>query len=243
MNYKDALYNNYVTNHTHHRKGSLDQKKLKKQSRAYRQHFGQFLPRDKAAAITDLGCGSGGLVWWLHQSGYVNAKGVDGSPEQVEVAKQLGIDGVILEDVFKYLDREKGQATLFARDLIEHFDKQSAFDFLRKCFTSLSSEGILIIQVPNGESPYFGRIRYGDFTHELAFSASSIYQLLSAVGFIEIKIRPWRPAITGLKSLIRYVAWRLIEPILKMPILIESGGHGRIVTMNLIAVALKPKSI
>jgi hypothetical protein len=38
----------------------------------------------------------------------------------------------------------------------------------------------------------------------------------------------------------RYFAWRLIEPILKMPIYVESGRSNGIVTMNLIAIAKKP---
>jgi 2-polyprenyl-3-methyl-5-hydroxy-6-metoxy-1,4-benzoquinol methylase len=240
MGFKDALYKSYVTTHIAHRKGLIDVGKLRRQSNGYRQHFGNFLPADKSARIADLGCGSGGLVWWLQQSGFVNCKGVDGSQEQVALAHQLRINGISLGDVFEFLDKGTGYDALFARDLIEHFDKQSVFDFLEKCFASLALGGGLVLQVPNAESPYFGRVRYGDFTHELAFSASSIAQLLGAVGYTDIKIYPWRPAISGPKSLVRYVAWRLIEPLLKLPIQIESGGSNRIVTMNLIAVARKP---
>ncbi|MDO8989270.1 MAG: class I SAM-dependent methyltransferase [Sideroxyarcus sp.] len=240
MNFKDALYKSYVSTHIAHRKGLVDASKLRCQSSGFRQHFGNHLPTDKSAQIADLGCGSGGLVWWLQHSGFVNSKGVDGSPEQVALAHQLGIDGITLGDVFEFLDKETGYSVLFARDLIEHFDKQSVFDFLNKCFAALSPGGQLVLQIPNAESPYFGRVRYGDFTHELAFSASSISQLLGAVGFTGIEVHPWRPAITGTKSLIRYIAWRLIEPLLKLPIYIESGGGNRIVTMNLIAVARKP---
>ena len=240
MSYKDALYKNYVTSHIAHRKGSLDHEKLKRKSYGFQQHFGKFLPADKSVSIADLGCGSGGLIWWLQQSGHLNTKGIDGSPEQVELAKQLGINNVALGDVFDFLDTERGHSLLFARDLIEHFNKQSVFDFIEKCFASLAPGGRLILQVPNAESPYFGRVRYGDFTHELAFTDSSIAQLLAAAGYTDIKIHPWRPAIAGWKSLLRYLAWRIIEPLLKLPIYVESGGGNRIVTMNLIAAARKP---
>jgi len=240
MDYKSALYKSYVTTHIAHRKGKVDLTHLKRQSVGFRQHFAEFLPNNKKSRIADLGCGSGALVWWLIQIGYSSAKGIDGSLEQVELAAQLGIEGIALGDVFEFLDQENGHAVLFARDLIEHFNKQEVFDFLEKCFSSLELGGRIILQVPNAESPYFGRVRYGDFTHEVAFSASSISQLLGAVGFTEIKIHPWRPAITSLKSLLRYIAWRLIELFLKLPIQIESGSINRIVTMNLIAVARKP---
>lgn len=240
MTFKDALYQRYVTTHVAHRKPTADHEILKHYALSFRQHFKEFVPAEKSARIADLGCGAGGLVWWLRQSGFVNCSGVDGSVEQVALAHQLGIESVLLGDVFDFLDKERGHALLFARDLIEHFDKQSAFDFLTKCFASLTPGGRLVLQVPNAESPYFGRVRYGDFTHELAFSPSSIAQLLGAVGYTEIEVHPWRPAVTGLKSLARYCAWRIIEPALKLPILIESGGHNPVVTMNLIATAIKP---
>lgn len=239
MNYKNSLYRQYVSTHIAHRKGLGDLAGLERQSRAYRQHFGSYLPEDKKAIVADLGCGSGGLVWWLRQHGFENARGVDTSAEQVAQAHRLGINSVSEGDVFSFLAENKGFDALFARDLIEHFDKQTVFDFLARCFSCLATNGILILQVPNAESPYFGRVRYGDFTHELAFTSSSITQLLAAVGFESIQVRPWRPAVTGYSSLLRYLAWRVVEPLLKLPILIESGGRNRIVTMNLIAVARK----
>ena len=106
-------------------------------------------------------------------------------------------------------------------------------------FFELRKDGVLVLQVPNAESPYFGRVRYGDFTHELAFTSTSITQLLLAARFVGIEVYPWRPAITGVKSFVRYLLWRFIEPLLKMPILVETGSYNRIVTMNLIAVAKK----
>ena len=241
MNFRDALYKSYVTTHIARRKGIVDLSNLKRHSRGFCQHFGAMLPTNKSARIADLGCGSGGLVWWLRQCGYINCCGIDGSEEQVALAHQLGIDNVAQGDVFAYLDKERDHEILFARDLLEHFDKQAVFDFLEKCLNSLALHGQIVIQVPNAESPYFGRVRYGDFTHEMAFTASSISQLLFAAGYTEIRIQPWRPAIFDLKSLIRHITWRLIEPLLKIPILIESGSANCIVTMNLIAVAKKPK--
>lgn len=239
MSYKENLYNSYVTTHVACRKGAMNLKRLKQHAFGFQQHFGKLLPANKNAHIADLGCGSGALVWWLRQSGYSSVKGIDSSPEQVDVAHELNIGGVILGDVFEFLEYEHNFALLFARDLVEHFDKQSAFDFLGKCFASLAPGGRIILQVPNAESPYFGRIRYGDFTHEAAFTSSSIKQLLGAAGFTQIAALPWRPAITGPKSLVRYMAWRALEPLLKLPVLVETGTNP-VITMNLIAVAQKP---
>lgn len=235
MDFRQALYQSYVSSHVGQRKSLADPALLQRLARGFRQHYGDFLPDERSSRIADLGCGSGALVWWLQQDGYRDTAGVDGSPEQVDLAHQWGIAAVEQGDVFEFLAGREGYSLLFARDLIEHFDKQSVFDFLLRCREALSPGGRLVLQVPNAESPYFGRVRYGDFTHELAFSAGSMRQLLTATGFADIEVRPWRPAVTSLGSAVRYLAWRVIEPVLKLPIRIESGGGDRIVTMNLIA--------
>lgn len=238
-NYKDELYDNYVSSHIKHRKNfSLDSYK-----RGFNQHFGRFLNFKKDRKIIDLGCGSGSLVNWLHNLGYRNSFGIDTSREQIEVAKSNDIENIIEGNVFDFLKKNSDFKLIFARDLIEHFDNQSCYDFLKLCFGSLSEDGKIVLQIPNGESPYFGRIRYGDFTHELVFTSASIKQILASIGFEEIKVYPWRPIISSSKSLIRFLIWRLIEVILIIPLQIETGSGNRIVTMNLIVEAKKNKFV
>lgn len=234
--FRAALYRSYVSTHVAHRREAQDVEALRRRARIYQQHFGRFLPRNPLAKIADLGCGSGSLVWWLAKRGYRNVCGVDASAEQVALARASKIDNVIEADIFTFLASNAGFDLLFARDVIEHFDKQNLFEFLMRSRSALSKGGVLVVQAPNAESPFFGRVRYGDFTHELAFTSSSLQQVLSATGFAHVEVHPWRPAVTGARSALRYLAWRAIEPMLKLPILIESGGR-RIVTMNLIAAA------
>jgi 2-polyprenyl-3-methyl-5-hydroxy-6-metoxy-1,4-benzoquinol methylase len=239
MNYKEALYGSYVSTHIAHRKSVESTASLRARAAGFRQHFGSLLPRDLSAKIADLGCGSGSLVWWMQRMGYTNVHGVDGSHEQVEVARANGIASVALGDVFDYLGKERGHDALFARDLIEHFDRQAVFDFLRACHSSLRPGGRLILQVPNAEYPFFGRVLYGDFTHEAAFTTSSAKQVLGAAGFARVRVGPWRPTIQSAKSFVRYVLWRGLEFVYKTLIALELGSWKRVVTMNLIVVAEK----
>ena len=236
MSYKAALYDSYVTGHIAGRKGAPDRRKLATYGRIFDNHFGKLLPRGRGRAA-DLGCGPGTLVAWLRARGFERVEGVDFSAEQVDNARALGVDGVFQGDVFAYLEAEGGFDLLFARDLIEHFEKQMVYDFLVACRRALAPGGRLVLQVPNAESPYFGRVRYGDFTHELAFNAGSMRQVLAAAGFARVRVEPWRPPVFDWKSRLRYLAWRALEPLIKLPIVVESGGAGRIVTMNLIVAA------
>lgn len=238
MDYKAALYDNYVSSHIAHRKGNVDQRRLLIQGRIFDGHFGRLLPPQRARAA-DLGCGPGSLVWWLRKRGFGQVLGVDLSAEQIANAAALGIEGVAEGDVFEFLNRETEFDVLFARDLIEHLDKQAVFDFLIKCHAALKPSGRLILQVPNAASPYFGRVRYGDFTHELAFTDGSVRQLLGAAGFRMVQVLPWRPGVFDWKTRLRYAAWRLIEPLLMLPAIIETGQRRQIVTMNLIVCAYR----
>ena len=94
------------------------------------------------------------------------------------------------------------------------------------------------MQVPNAESPFFGRIRYGDLTHEIAYCVSSLNQLLRMSGFADVRCFPVRPAGLGFKSCIRFILWRLIEAAMKLCLYSEIGSDGRnsIVTQNIIAI-------
>lgn len=238
MTFRNALYSSYVSGHIAQRKGVADERSLAIQEKIFEAHFGHLLPRTWTRAA-DLGCGPGTLVAWLQARGCGMVHGVDLSSEQVANAHELGIANVCQGDIFDFLRDKADYDLLFARDVMEHFERQTVFDFLLACRAALSSGGRLILQVPNAQSPYFGRVRYGDLTHELAFTAGSMRQVLSAAGYSRVAIHPWRPVGYDAKSRLRALAWRAIEPILKAPILIESGAIEAVVTMNLIAVAEK----
>lgn len=238
MTYKDALYDNYVTGHIANRKGAADARAVAIQSKIFDGHFGRLLP-SRREKVADLGCGPGTLVAWLKNQGCGQVSGVDFSHEQVANAHALGLKEVVQGDIFDFLAAHGDFDLLFARDVIEHFDRQMVFDFLTAAHRALRPGGRLILQVPNAQSPYFGRVRYGDFTHELAFTGGSMRQVLNAAGYSSVSIHPWRPVAFDMKSRLRSIAWRLLEPALKLPIVVESATREAIVTMNLIAVAEK----
>jgi SAM-dependent methyltransferase len=208
-------------------------------NRIIREHF----PRDRLAAIVDLGCGHGALVQLARQAGYRNIRGVDGSPEQVAEAKRLGIDEVIYGDLMDTL-RSLGDASrdcIIAFDTIEHFTKAELIPYIDQVYRVLRSGGKWIIHTANGESPFAGRTRYGDFTHELAFTRTSIAQLLLTSGFSEVVSYEDVPVPHGMKSAVRWALWRLIRSLLRLYIAAETGDTGRdcIFSQNFLTVAVK----
>jgi SAM-dependent methyltransferase len=235
---KDRAFASYVTTHLVPRKGAVTIDVLQTQAHRWDTCFAQFLPADKAARIVDLGCGAGSLVWWLHQRGYSAAEGVDLSAEQVAVAKALGVPKVRQADLRTFLaDATDSFDVVFARDVFEHLDRNTLVAVLDLVHASLRAGGLLVLQVPNAESPFGGRIRYGDITHELAFTSASVSQLLLMAGFSEARTYSVEPVVYGLKTFLRLLAWKGVQALYRLLITIEIGRGSRIVSQNLIAVA------
>jgi len=234
------FYDNYYSTHISPRKGEATLDEFRTRAITYNKQFGHFLPKDKKAKLIDIGCGSGSVTWWLQNIGFDNAVGIDISAEQVNIAIKLGVENVFQANIKSFfLDKSNSYDVIFARDIIEHFSKDDLIDVLSLCYRSLKINGIIIIQVPNAESPFFGRIRYGDITHEMAFTTSSLSQLLRVVGFSGIRFFPKSPLIDSAESFVRVILWKIVEVIYKSLIFIEVGRVKMVVTQDIIAVGKK----
>lgn len=202
-----------------------------------------FFPSAKSAVILDLGCGHGTLVHFARLAGYSNIHGVDVSGEQVALAGQLGIDGIRKGDLMDTL-RSMPLSSLdavVAFDVIEHFRKDELIDLVDAVHGVLKPGGRWIIHTPNGSSPFAGAVRYGDFTHEQAFTTSSIRQLLEASGFSHVDFAECGPRMHGIKSLIRVIVWRWVRLLYRLILVVETGDsrQGSVITQNFYSVAHK----
>lgn len=188
--------------------------------------------------VVELGCGAGAVVQELSRSGF-DVVGVDASPEQVALAQSVGLSQVTHGEAGSFL-KGLGYApdAIVALDFLEHFTKLEALDLLTLIRTQLEPEGVLVARLPNSSSPFFGRIQYGDLTHETAFSPRSISQALKVAGFSEVEIHPVNPIVHGLKSAGRAVVWKLAAATLRLMLTAETGiVRGHVVTQNMMVVA------
>ena len=216
---------------------------LAPRSHALRQLIEQHFPADRNSAVLDLGCGHGALLHFAREAGFTNLRGVDGSPEQVAAARRLGIAGVEEGDLRDALAAQADASldVVIAFDVIEHFTRDELLPFVDDVRRVLKPGGRWIIHVPNGESPFVGRMRYWDLTHELAFTRTSIAQLLLASGFSEVRCFEDQPVVHGAKSALRWLLWQGFRSLLRLYIAAETGDAGRqhIFSQNLLAVARK----
>jgi 2-polyprenyl-3-methyl-5-hydroxy-6-metoxy-1,4-benzoquinol methylase len=202
-----------------------------------------FFPKEKVATILDLGCGHGTLVYFALQAGYINTQGVDVSVQQVDLAHKLGVANVRQGDLMEAL-KTIPPASLNAVvtfDVIEHFTKDELIDLVDAVNNALKPAGRWIIHAPNANSPFFGSIRYGDYTHEQAFTPSSLGQLLKSSKFLKVEFAECAPIVHGFKSFFRVGIWRLVRFVFMMAHVAETGEFGRdvVLTRNFYAVAIK----
>ena len=240
MDYREKFYAKYVSLNTIPLYGKLSINDIKKQFIVWNKYFYRFLPQNKKASIIELGCGNGGLIYWLQNMGYANASGIDVSSEQIKYAKNLGIRNVNQANLVDFLkNKTELYDVIFMRDVIEHFHKDEIMDIFDMLYRALKKGGTFIIQTPNGASIFGGRYRYHDFTHEISFTENSLRQVMLISNFFDTHFHETRPIVFGIKSFFRLILWNFIKIILQFILLVETGGADNVLTQNIIAVGYK----
>ena len=242
-NYREKIYKYYSSQ----RKNKLAPESIKgfkPREPFFKMIINEHFPENKEIKILEIGSGHGAFGYFIQKAGYKNYIGVDGSEEQVKEAKRLGISNIIHADLVDYLRNLDNESIdlIVAIDVIEHFTKEELSDLVDDMYRVLKKDGIIITHQPNATSPFGNSIRYGDFTHELAFTDSSISQLFLSSGFSSVKSYEDKPIPHGLKSKVRLFLWEyLVKPIYKFALIVESGGIEKdiILTKNFLTVIRK----
>ncbi|MAG85811.1 MAG: hypothetical protein CMB97_00120 [Flavobacteriaceae bacterium] len=190
----------------------------------YKSYLRRWLPENKNSSILDVACGGGNLLFSLKNSGYNNITGVDISPEQIQLSKQV-IENVVEADVLDFIKNSDNKYELIiGLDFIEHLNKNEILDFLEYAYQLLKPGGRIILQTINAQSPFGLNIFAGDLTHQTFFTPCLLENLLKLHGFENIQVRPAGPVVHGLVSLIRFGIWKCLSLILKIWNFVETGG-------------------
>lgn len=238
--YKDKIYDNYISTHNKTLYGENTLAKIDAHFPAWNYYYGRHLPADKNANILELGCGDGNFIVYLRKQGYTNIHGIDLSAEQIEKGKSMGIPNLECADIVSWLSGNNLKFDMvIAKDVIEHFTRDEVFNILSLIHQNLKNGGKFLMQVPNGQGLFYTSIFYGDYTHEMAYTESSINQVILNVGFKRSVCYPTGPVPTGIVAMIRLVLWRFKVLQLKFWKMVETGNPRGIFTQNIIAVIEK----
>ncbi len=238
IGWRERLYAAYSSTHSGHRENTAPDAAMKRAA-YFDANVARHLPVDQAAPVLDLACGAGPFVAYLRDRGHTQVYGIDLSGEQVELARSRGLDMVERAEALQYLCDKPGQfGAITAFDLFEHLTRPELFDLLNAIHRALRPGGRLIVQTVNGGSPFHGLIRYGDLTHETAYTPSSLAQAFRVAGFGNMNFHEIVIPVYGLKSSVRRRLWPLVRTLHLASLSVESGGVGGVIlTQNLIATA------
>ena len=200
-----------------------------------------FLPRDHLIRIVDLGCGIGGFMRVFYEAGYTNIEGIDLSEESVTTAHAHGMTQVLQGDVFQYLENalEHSADVVICMDILEHFRREEALRFLALIHRVLKPGGRVLIHVPNAEGVFGSRIRYADYTHEMAYTQKSIAQVLTFSGFASISSYEDKPLLHNITAIVRRGLWEIMTLPIRFLHLVETGSWKVRLSQNILAVAFK----
>lgn len=239
--YRARIYRNYVTSRDRPL-APADLSGLKPRIPSLKKVVRSHFPKDRDASILELGAGHGALIHVARLEGYRNIIGVDGSPEQVAEAKRLGIEGVRHANVLDALQATADGSldAVISFDLIEHFRRQELIELVDEVRRVMRPGGRWIIHTCNAEGPFGSRSLYWDFTHELAFTRTSVAQLLLSSGFNRVRCFEDAPVPHGLKSVVRWLLWKLLRNCARLWLIVETGTlDDFILSQNFLVVAEK----
>ena len=225
--YRHILYEKYFSNQG-------DDAANLKQSMKHRQYYNdyflnRFLPKEKNSRLLELGCGYGNILTSLQELGYSKVTGIDCSPEAIEFLHLTNsVQTVIQADINAFLEEASAKQvtwdSVLAIDILEHLTKDELVHLLALIKKILVPTGTLIIKVPNAQSPLIGgNLVFGDFTHEIAFTPTSLTQVLKACGFGDVEVYEATPVRYTFISSLRFYIWRTVRLFYVFLYAVETG--------------------
>jgi len=187
--------------------------KIKQFENNYKKHF----PQNKGARVLDIGIGRGEMLTCMKQWGYSEYQGIDISPSTIQFCTSLGLSCELVDDSTYWLESHKNIFDVVTvLDVLEHFPKENVLSFLTAIRGAMKDDGILIIQVPNMQSPDSQLHRYNDITHEVGYVEHSLNQILRTAGFSKTEFRGFEEYVSEHWSkyywkFIRSLYWKYIH--------------------------------
>ncbi len=151
------------------------------------ENVGGFIPQDRSIPCLDLGCGFGKWLYYLKSRGFINVRGVDLDPRQVELATSVGLPAEIM-DAHSAVAQCSDLGLVIAWDLIEHMDKNDAVRLLENAHAALRPGGLIFLHVPCADGFFGAHDWCNDFTHRWSATSNMLSQLLRTVGFAKVHI-------------------------------------------------------
>lgn len=158
----------------------------------YEYNYLPKVPADKSSKILVISCGPGYFLSTLKTAGYTDVIGIDSTEAQITQATSKGFN-CEQAHAFEYLEAQDDNSldVIFCEQEINHLTKEEIIEFLKLCMTKLAAGGTIIGHSLNGANPITGAEALAqNFDHYNSFTEYTFKQVLSHVGFSDVKVYP-----------------------------------------------------
>ncbi len=201
--------------------------------------------------VLDVGCGTGLLINTLIGMGFVAARGIDISAQQIARARARGLpcDQIAVDGLARRAEAEPGSLdVIFLLDVLEHVPVAGQIEFVRHLARLLVPGGRLVISVPNASASFAPRWVWNDWEHVCAFSEHSLDFVLRNAGFDAPAYLPYEFGDALVFPYLHQSAFwtralrRIFRGLRRLEAIAEFGRQGLAIPLglNLLAVARKP---
>ena len=144
-------------------------------------------------SVLEIGCGSGQFLRYLAHKGVRFFRGLDHDPALRAHIHSDVAENFVLSGAFEYFAglrtaNDYNRVVMF--DVLEHFSVEDGANLLRTIKSNLTSDGKIIVRVPNMSSPWGGQYQFGDLTHKAAYTPGSMKQLAGSLGLVCSAVYP-----------------------------------------------------
>jgi SAM-dependent methyltransferase len=211
-------------------------------SRFFHHRTHAFLPRDPGAAILDLACGAGEFLYYLRSRGFTAARGIDLSEEQLTLARAMGLQNVARGDAFDHLRAHPAAYDfILASHIVEHLPKDRVVECLGLMGKALRAGGQLVVLLPNAGSPLGLPYAFGDFTHEVYFTAMSLAQAAALAGLPIVRIAGITPDAGSASGALKAALWAaVLRPLLVSFLGDRRMRFGHVLEPEIVGVFARP---
>lgn len=162
--------------------------------------FASYLPLFTKGPVVDLGCGRGEFLELMAEK-QIKAVGVDLNRDMVSACQERGFE-VMHADLLSYLAslEPNSVAGIFAAQILEHLQPQTARLMIEESYRVLAPEGILVVETINPTSGYALVHNFlKDPTHQWPYHPDTTAFLMQIVGFTEVQLEYRSPVDSKLK--------------------------------------------
>jgi SAM-dependent methyltransferase len=221
--------------------------------RRYVRQMERWLPKDKSAALLEVGPGNGLTHQALVDAGYdVESIEADKLLADRLFKKNMNVAWIpAVETAAHLLSRPERYEFIYAHHVIEHIPIDQQLDFIRAISVALRPGGHFLCETPNALGPVANWFRYGDWTHTSIFTPQSLEFVLAAGGLAPIYVgatlggrspsfgQPVKAVIESVVSGVLLQLSRLIQRIHLVGEFRTAGLHAPL-TAALLGVGRKP---